>query len=58
MPIPVFYLSIIIHRKHNLIHYILNDDNEKTENHDLIVENFIKFYTNLFSYASPFPFDF
>lgn len=60
MPIPVFsHLSTIIHRKHNLIHYILNDDDEKIENHELIAENFIKFYINHFSSTSPsFPSDF
>lgn len=54
-----FHLSTVVHRKHNTIHSILDRDNNILESYDLIAQNFIDFYSNLFATVSPsFPFDF
>lgn len=54
-----FHLSIVVHRKHNFIHYILGSDNCRIEIYDLIALNFTDYYSNLFATVSPsFPSDF
>lgn len=54
-----FHLSTIIHRKHNLIHSLMDSENNRLVEYDQIAQGFIAYYSLLFTSVSPcFPFDF
>lgn len=44
-----FHLTIVIHRSHNLIQYILNNDNSRIVEYDQIATLFIGYYSQLFT---------
>lgn len=53
-----FHLSIVIRRKHNFIHYILDCENNRIIDYDQIAAHLISYYSNLFTSTYPsFPLD-
>lgn len=53
-----FHLSIVLHRRNNHIHYILNEHNARISDPLLIGDAFTNFYTNIFASCRPlFPLD-
>lgn len=54
-----FHLTTIIHRKTNFIHFLLDDDNTRLVDYEMISQWFISFYSCIFSSVNPsFPSDF